>query len=377
MTFYQRDDCKPLVGVFISKKQANRLLKQLPHPRLSDLAEANDIAGTNLYFFSLKEVLISKKTIYGIFYDKDDYYWKRKPFPYPSVLYKLWTENKLNEDKYLPFMTQLTEENIHYINYPHPLNKWKLYNHLQACNELKDHLPDTRLLYSADVLNGMLAEYGTLYVKAAVGSRGEQVVKITDLEDGQCLYSYYKNGGVINRSGTPESVYHYVIRLFKTEEIISQAAIDLIEVNGSISDFRAEVQRDGSGKLEVTAVPVRLSRQHSPITTHARSYTFEDFHQAYMRYTPEEIAALKERTGDFAKRIYECVEKKYGPVGELGIDLAIDKSGKLWYIETNAQSAKVSLYKAYRDDIISRASLNPLQYANYLHSSKNKIPRCT
>ena len=46
-------------------------------------------------------------------------------------------------------------------------------------------------------------------------------------------------------------------------------------------------------------------------------------------------------------KTYRTVEGHYGSLGEIGIDIGLDKSGKLWIIECNPLSAKVSLMKAY------------------------------
>lgn len=68
--------------------------------------------------------------------------------------------------------------------------------------------------------------------------------------------------------------------------------------------------------------------------------------------------------------MYQSIEQEYGQIGELGIDFAIDKEGKLWFIEANSQSAKVSLMKAYDAVNVEKAFLNPLEYAKFLQLSK-------
>ncbi|WP_420167145.1 YheC/YheD family protein [Caldalkalibacillus thermarum] len=69
-------------------------------------------------------------------------------------------------------------------------------------------------------------------------------------------------------------------------------------------------------------------------------------------------------------KIYQAVEKVYGPSGEMGIDLGLDKNGKLWFIECNSRSRKVSLRNAYNIQAIRRSSLQLLEYAKFITSTK-------
>lgn len=365
----------PLVGVFVSKNQIPRLLKQKAHPRIVALVHANFHAKTTLYFFSLKNVQIGHQTIDGMYYDYKECYWKRATFPYPSILYKRGEHKNSSGKKYTTFLAQLASLGTKRINYLQGFNKWILYHKLNMYEEIKDHLPETRRLTSVNVLKEMLRITNKLYVKASRGSRGKQVLRIV-YEDSTYKYSYYNGRIFSNRTGSPETLYKHIQKFFTNKEIIIQKAIDLVEVDGSIIDLRAEIQRDGNGNLDIVGIPVRMSQKNAPITTHANSFTFEYFFKTFLSYTNEDIAILKNKVETLATNIYQCIEKNEGHVGELGIDLALDKDGKLWYIEANSQSAKVSLFKAYSREINSKAYLNPLEYAKYLFN-QNKIPPST
>ena len=86
-----------------------------------------------------------------------------------------------------------------------------------------------------------------------------------------------------------------------------------------------------------------------------------------MNCQKEEIALLKSRVEDFLVRIYIYLEQSYGPFGELGIDIGMDKAGRLWFIESNTKSTKVSLCNASSGETMQKAFLNPLEYAKYLY----------
>ncbi|PYZ93508.1 hypothetical protein CR194_10080 [Salipaludibacillus keqinensis] len=358
----------PLIGVLISAAQSHNLLKQRPHRRLLALAKANLTAETCLYFFSLKHIDINKRVIYGIIYDHDTNKWEVNLYPYPSVLYKRSDDTKYKSKKYEAFKHQLNELEVRYINYQSGFSKWELYNQLIKCQALRQYLPETRLLSSIDDLKVMLENHDVLYVKASRGRRGENIIRIAKQPNGAFKYSYFKDRVHVRTARCVNSMYNYLTRFFGLKEIIIQQAIDLLKMNGSFYDLRAEIQRDGNGKLTIVGVPVRLARKNSPITTHADSYTFDYFFNTYMNLSSEETNVLKNKVISFVRDVYECVEKNYGPTGELGIDFALDHQWRLWYIETNSQSAKVSLMKAYDKQTIKQAFLNPLEYGKYLHN---------
>lgn len=46
----------------------------------------------------------------------------------------------------------------------------------------------------------------------------------------------------------------------------------------------------------------------------------------------------------------------------------MDDQGDLWLIECNAKSAKVSLCKAYDEETVKKAFLNPLEYAKFIYN---------
>ena len=150
------------------------------------------------------------------------------------------------------------------------------------------------------------------------------------------------------------------------KHVIIQQAIDLITIDDCIVDFRGELQRNGSDELTITAIPARVGKQNSPISTRGTSYKFDYFFKKMMNFSKEETASTKNRAKDFLVEIYTFVEQAYGPFGELGIDIGLDKTGKLWFIECNAKSAKVSLYNTTSGETLQRAFLNPLEYAKYI-----------
>ena len=64
-----------------------------------------------------------------------------------------------------------------------------------------------------------------------------------------------------------------------------QKAIDLIKINDSKVDFRAELQRDGEGKINIIGVSARIGESQSPITIHSSAYPIEKFFKEFLFYS--------------------------------------------------------------------------------------------
>jgi hypothetical protein len=65
------------------------------------------------------------------------------------------------------------------------------------------------------------------------------------------------------------------------------------------------------------------------------------------------------------------IEKEFGPFGEIGIDIAVDKTGKVWLLEANSKPTKLPEQRIEDTAGISPQFLLILEYAKHLYS-KNK-----
>jgi hypothetical protein len=349
----------PIVGVVLGIKPIP-LQEMKNYPRLMKLAEANLEAKTNLNFFSSKDVDLSKSSVRGTYYNFSTKRWERKQFSLPDVIYVRGGSGKEIDD----LLSEFDRRGIKRINPIHAFNKGDLYEVLNQDEKLRPYLPLTENVETMDEIKRMIREQGKVYVKARRGRKGTKVMRIEKLSDGY-LYSYSILEDLVRRKvNTMKSLEKAISSFFGARPVIVQRAIDLVKVsNNRLCDFRAELQRNKNGEIDIVGVCIRVGRKNSPITTHSSAYRFDTYLQKiFPHYSNRQIEALKSRINDFLIDVYSGVEKSYGRFGEIGIDFAVDKKGRIWLIECNAQSAKVSIVKAYGAKA-RRAFLNPLEYA--------------
>lgn len=253
------------------------------------------------------------------------------------------------------------------INPRHDFDKWELYELLTTEPLLRRHLPYTRRYLNKFDLKEMLLASNKVYIKARSGYGGRDIMSVRKLPDGKYEYNFYRNQVVTKTIQSLDAVGKKIESFFLNKDLIIQEAIDLLCIDESLIDLRGEVQRNGCGDLELTAIPFRVGRKGAPVTTRGTSYPFEQFCRETLNLEAGSVAVFKKQVEQFLKAVYKCVEDRYGTFGELGIDLGLDTRGKLWFIECNAKSGKVSLSNAADKDTIIKAFLNPLQYAKYIY----------
>ena len=357
---------RPLVAVFLSQRSISNLKTQQGFFKVNQLVEANRLAGTTLYFFSVDSVNFRQLKIRGVYFDERKKIWVEKDFPLPDVFYdrvKTVKTYQLTGDEVRRRFDQL---GIKKINSRGNFSKWELHRLLKSDDKLSKHIPETKYFQNTNDLISMLELFGKVYLKGCKGSRGKQVLSVATLPDGGYEVRSYVDKIVVRHIHGLHQLNRHISSYLSGKHVIIQQAIDLITIDDRIIDFRGELQRNGMGELTITAIPVRIGKQYSPISTRGSSYPFEFFFENIMNYSKEETAWITSSAEEFLIEIYTLVEQAYGPFGELGIDIGLDKTGKLWFIECNAKSAKVSLYNTTSGETLQRAFLNPLEYAKYL-----------
>ncbi len=361
---------RPRVGVFVAQGIIRDLKMQKGNSiyKIKHLVDANRIAGTDLFFFSINGIDFDNSRINGVYFDYAKKVWAEKIFPFPDVFYDrvkgIMTFKMSGEE----VRRRFDSLGIKKLNSRHFFDKWELYRILQSDENLRKHLPATRRYNSIDDLTEMLGRFSKVYLKGRTGSRGRQIMCITKLPDGGYDYRYYLDSVTVKKTYDTSHLGKVTESFFTNKNVIVQQAIDLLSVNGRLADFRGELQRNGKGELSITAIPVRLGKDNSPVSTRGDSYPFETFFKELLHYPDREITLLRSRVEQLLLDIYKYIEKCYGPFGELGIDIGLDNNNRLWFFECNAKSAKVSLCHTAGAETLLKAFLNPLEYARYINS---------
>jgi len=354
---------RPIVGVYLGSGHMSRS-EIKAYFRLRKLVEANRKAKTTLTFFTAPDVDFTRKRFHGVYYDYRTDTWERKYFPLPDVVYVRGGGGRTRR-----LLEKFDDLGIRRINPLAAFYKDDLYKIMSKDPIMRRHVPSTVIIRNWKEAKRAVHRFGKAYLKAHRGRRGLQVMRIERAAKRRGYwYSYSTLGRLVRRRAINlDGAVRSARTFFRGKKIIAQKAIDLVKLRRNrLVDFRAEVQRDKRGKLDIIGVCVRVGQPNSPITTHAYAYRYEDYLSKLFPHASErEITDLKYDIQDFLYNVYEAVERKYGQFGEIGIDFGVDRNRRIWLIECNAQSAKVSIVKAYGSKA-DRIFLNPLEYAKLI-----------
>ncbi|MCD9026463.1 YheC/YheD family protein [Cohnella silvisoli] len=355
---------RPIVGVIVGR----RLVRT---EGMRELAEANQVANTTLHFFSARNVDFRRRKISGIRFNSRKRRWERSSIRRPDVLYVRGGSSAIVRRT----VDRFDRMGIPRINPLVRFSKSELFQKLKQDENIRPYLPYTKSIHRFSNVRKYVRKLGTVYIKANYGRKGTQVMRAIKIPEGGYGYSYAVIHHLVrNKVDHFKDLKKVMKSFFGNREFIVQEAIDLIRVGQDQPvDFRAELQRDGKGKLNISGISVRVGQSHSPITTHASAYKMDDqLQDLFPEYSKDEIEDLNKKIRDFVITVYKGVERCYGKFGELGIDFAVDSKGKIWLIECNAQSAKVSIGKAYGPKTRRQIYLIPLQYAKRLANKNRK-----
>ncbi|WP_169306600.1 YheC/YheD family protein [Cohnella pontilimi] len=372
---------RPIVGVFVSRAVIQKLKKQLndfrSYIRIKQLADASQEAEVTIYYFSARAVDLEGETVKGIYWDTEHQKWKSKRYPLPDVLYDRRGAGRTRKarERALQVRAFLDEKKVQKINSVSYFNKWDVYEHLSRAPETSRYIPDTRFYERRKDLRSFLGKHDQVYLKAVRGGRGKQVVRVVELEDKTYEICHFVDQIYVGKAESIAELNSEVRSFFDGRPFVMQKAIDLLQIENSNVDFRAELQRNGKGRLEILGVSARVGQQKAPITIHSSAFPFESFLRQYQLIPEHEIPSLTKKVRHFLRTAYHALEDIYGTFGEIGIDFGIDKNGDIWFIEPNAKSAKVSFQKAYDSAAFQRAFLNPLEFAKYLYDKERKKRR--
>ncbi|WP_126428560.1 YheC/YheD family protein [Brevibacillus marinus] len=253
-------------------------------------------------------------------------------------------------------------------------NKWTIHKRLALFPKLRPHLIPTEPIRDARHAIQLLENNGTLILKPNSGKRGQGIIRLSKAGN---TYLLEKD---LDKLVVPSAaeLARRLRKLLQTEQYLGQKWIDIYNKHGVPYDIRSLLQKDGQGQWRLVGLAVRQGANGKVTSGLADGgtpypllpYLQSQFGRKHSRY-------LYQRLTELSLYIPPCLEAAYRrPQADLGIDLAIDKTGHIYIIEVNIKPGKKSfqdVFELQRDDVIRL----PVQYAGYcLRSGKpGQIPK--
>ena len=251
-------------------------------------------------------------------------------------------------------------------------NKWRVFQQLQKDAYLRTFLPRTVIMKKSSEIFPFLESIEDLYVKPVLGSQGNRIMRIQKNENAVILASSQteiKAFSSVDQIGLMQEVNERL----SGQTAIVQETIDLLRTReGEPIDLRYLVQATSEQHHPKVTAIARVGKK-SGITTnlHTGGQAFSTKKVAELLPSEQRLSWQRgvEEGKKVARKVFRLFQKEYPPLVELGVDLAIDQSGQVYFLEINPCPGRRMLRKVSRDWRIQSLE-RILNYASYLTTRK-------
>lgn len=347
----------PLVGIFTAgfTPYPLRPIGERSH-FFAKLLSVNKTVGAIPFVFGKQHIDWEQGVIMGYFFENEQ--WKQFHVPFPNVVYDRLPNRKSEHNPALKEVKDKLQKDylIPWYN-PGFFNKLDIYSRMLQEPTVQKYLPDTHPFTSLSSIEGMLSQYGHIYLKPTNGSLGlgvHQILVDKELQEYYCRYRDHEGINRLRKFISLEGLFKSVFENQKLQKVIIQQGINLLRYEKRAVDFRIHTNKDDHGIWHVTAIAAKIAGPGS-VTTHIRSggmiKTLDEI------FTKEECRQYKEKLTTAALELSKALEMNTeGIIGEIGFDLGIDKEENVWLFEANSKPGRSIFYhpKLKEFDLLTR-----------------------
>lgn len=320
--------------------------------------------GQICYVFYFNDIDWNQKLVNGYYPSVSG--WKRGKLPLPDVIYprsKFWAANGSQS------RGRLNRLGVKILN-PPMVGKWEAHCFFKKNPELAPYLPETKFIKSFGQVSVMAKKYRAVYLKPVNGTQGRNIIRVSRSKksSGYC-YQYHSNGNLCKGYASDICNLQKQLRpVMGGRRYLVQKEINLVRYEGGIVDIRVMVQKDHNGRWEVTGMACRVGKQGA-ITSNISSGGSGQKVETVLKKNfsgSKLVSQIIETIAFVSINAAQSVEDFRGNCGEMGVDIGVDKNGKVWFIEANLRPARLVFSLIGEKQTRLKSVETPLLYARYL-----------
>ncbi|MFB5760991.1 YheC/YheD family protein [Paenibacillus medicaginis] len=296
-----------------------------------------------IFAFTPKDINWQAETVLGYFLTENGTF-TRKSVPLPDVVY-----NRLPSRKYdFSASTNLLRERfirrkIPFFNWSF-FNKSDIYRILERDQVAARYIPEYHVNPGREMILEMLERHQVVYYKPSAGSLGKGIYRLSMLPQRGFYARYRKNkSNALLRFTSFNSLYRMLHAKLGSSMrgYVVQQGIQLIEIDGCPIDFRFHMHKNGSNKWVVVGIGAKKAGRGS-VTTHIKNGgSLLTPERALSRSFGDRHGEVLEKAKKTAILLAEAIERQHSHLlGEIGFDLGIDQSEKVWMFEANSKPGR-------------------------------------
>ncbi len=336
----------PLVGIFTSGFTP---YEQRPIGErtsfFTKLLSVHKSVGALVFVFGEQHINWEQGTISGLFLLQNE--WKTIEVPFPNVIYdRLPNRRSEKRSNFKKVKEKLQDEYLIPWYNPGFFNKLDVFERLTGDESVAHYLPETFPLTSISLVERLLSDYGQVFVKPINGSLGLGVHQIIFDKEKGVYYCRYRNQEYQNKLfkfSSLESLFNFVFKKRNLSHFLVQQGVKLIKTENRLLDFRVHTNKDDNGNWQVSAIAAKLAGVGS-VTTHINNGgSIKSIDEIFPLIDEKEEVIQK--LSEAALHLSQSLENQMeGIIGEIGFDMGIDRTGKVWLFEANSKPGR-SIFK--------------------------------
>lgn len=366
----------PIIGVFttdLTGKKFSNTSTLGTHPQshfFKNLLSLEQNYPIFYFVFTPENIDWTKNTITGYFLKKNSNgvnTWQKIIVPFPDVVYNRIpnrTTEKLRKvnlfkERYRQLGGQLFNSQF--------FDKWEMYKILKTSPKCIDYLPETYLNPRYETFYNMVKKYSITYLKPANGSLGLGIYKIINSGTSYILKYHLNSRNTSLTFNKVSSIYKYIFSNKNPRNYLVQQGIDLTDYNKAPVDFRVHLNKDRNNDWKVVAIGAKAAGKES-VTTHLRTGGKLLDSNSFLKYKfNNEANRVMKKLNSISIQIAQTVEEKTNkPLGELGLDIGIDKQQFVWLFEVNSKPGRSIFNHPKLKSAGKESSKELINYAIYL-----------
>ncbi|QGG46878.1 YheC/YheD family endospore coat-associated protein [Heliorestis convoluta] len=328
----------PLVGILANRKKG-RQYSWSAH--LKETQRQARRLGVVALVFAVQDISWEEKTVDGLILQSGT--WVRKRFPLPKVIYnRILKRSMENHPDVVEGKEKFEKMGITLFN-PCYLDKWETHEHLSGSEEAQIILPETLILQEPSQIWSLIQKYRLVYLKPIHGTHGFGIYRIGVRSTG----GYYFQGRNKSQFGpvlSKEAIEIKVKKLLDKTTYVVQQGLRLATVKGAPFDIRLLVQKDSKASWQLTKAFGRIAapgRFTSNLSQGGTAMGIRNTLAASTVGRKRKRSFIIKEMRRWGLKLPQILEEQSGKnFGELGLDLAVDRSGKIWLLEINSKPRK-------------------------------------
>lgn len=197
---------------------------------------------------------------------------------------------------------------------------------------IAQHIPET-LWFNTKNLEYMLGRYKSIYIKPNRGRQGNRIIRVKRVGGSDWVLSFNNSSKLVPLPDIPSKLKSIMTK----GKYFIQQGIDLATYNNCPFDIRMVLHKPFD-TWDLTLTSAKVAFREDAVVTNvakgAKDYPLIEILQKYdQRKDP---MATSRELANIAQQVCEILGSRF-PLRIIGLDMAVDKKGKVWFIEANTQ----------------------------------------